>query len=59
MGINMKKQFISPSLIILVAVLIVASRLLSDDGFDWLTIIALILLFISIGDLFNVFRRSK
>lgn len=46
--IKLKKQLWSPILNIIAMGLIIASRIVSDSGWDWLTIVALILILVSI-----------
>jgi uncharacterized membrane protein len=45
----MKKQFLSPLLIIAAMILLIFSRIVSENGFDWLAVVASIILTLSVG----------
>ncbi len=55
----MKKQYISPILNMAAMILLIMSRLITDKGFDWLAIIALVIFLLSTGSLISIIKKSN
>jgi hypothetical protein len=59
LGIKIKKEYLSPILNMVAMILIILSRLVSGEGFDWLAIIAIIIFLLSAGSLISLLKKSK
>lgn len=55
----MKKEYWSPTLNMVAMLLLIASRLISDSGYDWLAIVATVIFLLSTVQLINVIRKLK
>ena len=55
----MKKEYWSPVLNMIAMILIIISRLLDDNNFDWLTIGALIVFVLSTVNLISLIKKSN
>ena len=55
----MKKQYISPLLTIVAMILLLISRLISESSFDWLGVLAIIVILASAFGIYFEFKKSK
>ncbi|MGK0254935.1 MAG: hypothetical protein ACI9OE_002451 [Mariniflexile sp.] len=59
LGIKMKKEYFSPILNMIAMLFIILSRLISDNNFDWLALVALIIFLLSAGSLVSLIKKSN